>query len=167
MASPVQDGCTRATDILTSVLCKSNVTLFFPMSVVLLFKHKQGSTIRWPVFFAFLSQVFVLSYQSLLSSFIHTIHLVSISVQSKEKKITAQQAEKHQSRGYDSRGSVVRLVFIVSWVFPSLLSAQEGFYSPEEILEGVQMIKQGDMGTNPMCWETSLTHWSHSSEWDY
>lgn len=87
---------------------------------------------RQPVFFAFLAQVFILPYQSLLSSI---LSIWSQSVQGKEKKNHSTQAEKHQIGGYVRQGSVVRLVFIVSWVFPSLLSAQEGFYRPKEILQ--------------------------------
>lgn len=116
-------------------LCKSIVTLFF-MSVVLLFKHKQGSISQPDGLSSLLSCLKCLSF--LISRSFHLSSILSIwsqSVQGKEKKIHSTQAEKHQIRGYDGQGSVARLVFTVSWVFPSLLSAQEGFYRPGEILQ--------------------------------
>lgn len=131
MTLPVQDGC-------TAMFCAKALLrflFFFLMSVVYLFKHEQGSISQPDSPSSLLSWLKCLSFLISRSFHLSSIPPFGLNQCRVKKKNHSTQAEKHQIGGYVKQGSVVRLVFIVSWVFPSLLSAQEGFYRPNEILQ--------------------------------
>lgn len=85
-------------------LCKSIVVLFYVSGLIIQTQTGKHISTRRPVFIAFLSQVFILPYQSLLSSFIHTIHLVSISAGQRKKKSTAHRQKSTRLGAMTVRG---------------------------------------------------------------